>query len=158
MLATSLGCWHHASSSGLPWLWWGGNWLFLMTIFLYCPFFIWTLLFRTAKVLIMGAIFSTCMSFVMYHFIVLPRKQMHKRKGRNIVDSGITPYLIGFGVIMPICAVLPYYYMKYFCIRSKIIKFLAACAQLTLFFRCSEGESHVCHSDEILWVPFAFLT
>ncbi|KAL3810513.1 hypothetical protein ACHAXA_005655 [Cyclostephanos tholiformis] len=90
-------------------------------------------------VLIMGAIFSTCMSFVMYHFIVLPRKQMHKRKGRNIVDSGITPYLIGFGVIMPICAVLPYYYMKYFCIRSKIIKFLAACAQLTLFFRCSEA-------------------
>jgi hypothetical protein len=74
---------------------------------------------------------------------------MQKRKNKHIVDLGMTPYLIGFGVIMPICAVLPYYSLKYFCIRSKIIKFLAACAQLTLFFRCSEGEIHICDSDEI---------
>ena len=65
---------------------------------------------------------------------------MHKRKGKDGIDSRMAPYLVGFGVIMPICAVLPYYSMKYFCIRSKIIKFLAARAPQILFFRCSEGE------------------
>jgi hypothetical protein len=99
----------------------------------------------------MGAIFGTCMSFVIYHLMILPRKhvQMRKDKHNIIVNSGMTPYLIGFGVIMPICAVLPYYSMKYFCIRSKILKFLAACTHLTSFFRCSEGEMYVCDSDEI---------
>ncbi len=103
-------------------------------------FFHLKMLFRSAKVLVMGAIFSTCVSFVIYRCIVLPRKQMHKRKVGNCVASMMTPYLIGFGVIMPICALLPYYSMKYFCIRSKIIKFLAARAPQILFFRCLEGE------------------
>lgn len=88
----------------------------------------------------MGAAFASCLSCIIYRFIVLPRNQMHTLKGKHSVDSGMTPFLIGFGFIMPICAVLPYYSMRYFCIRNKIIKFLAACAQLTFFFRCSEGE------------------
>ena len=117
-----------------------------------CPFFNWRCC--SAKVLVMGAIFSTCVSFVIYRCIVLPRKQMHKRKVGNCVASMMTPYLIGFGVIMPICALLPYYSMKYFCIRSKIIKFLAARAPQILFFRCSEGEILIWDSDELFWAPF----
>jgi hypothetical protein len=65
---------------------------------------------------------------------------MHERKRGDGVYSGISPYLVGFGVIMPICAALPFYSMRYFCIRSKIVKFLAARAPQILFFRCSEGE------------------
>lgn len=89
----------------------------------------------------MGAAITSCLSCIIYRFMILPRKQMHTLKGKRSDDSGMTTFLIGFGVIMPICVVLPFYYMRYFVIRSKIIKFLAACSQLTLFFRCSEGES-----------------
>jgi hypothetical protein len=87
-------------------------------------------------VLLMGAIFASCCCYIMYHYIVLPRKQAQKLG----VVLGMTPFIIGFGIIMPICVISPYYSMRYFGIRSKLIKFLAATAQLTLFFRCSEGE------------------
>ena len=95
------------------------------------------------KVLIMGAAFALCLSCIIYRFIVLPRKHMHTLKDKHSIDSGMTLFLIGFGLIMPICAILPYYLMRYFKIRNKIIKFLAASVQLTFFFRCSEGESPV---------------
>ena len=86
--------------------------------------------------LIIGAIFSSCISCIMYYFIVLPQKQSKKSKKQN---NNITPFLIGFGFIMPICAISPYYGLRYFGVKSKIFKFLLGIAQLTTFFRCSEG-------------------
>ena len=86
--------------------------------------------------LIIGAIFSSCISCIMYYFIVIPQKQSKKSKKQN---NNITPFLIGFGFIMPICAISPYYGLRYLGVKSKIFKFLLGIAQLTTFFRCSEG-------------------
>lgn len=88
-------------------------------------------------ILLMGAICASCCCSIMYHYIVLPRKQATKLG----VDLTMTPFIIGFGIIMPFCAVSPYYIVRYFGIRNKLMKFLAATTQLTLFFRCSEGEN-----------------
>lgn len=88
-------------------------------------------------ILLMGAIFASCCCYIMYHYIVLPRKQATKLG----VQLTMTPFIIGFGIIMPFCAVSPYYILRYFGIRNKLMKFLAATTQLTLFFRCSEGEN-----------------
>lgn len=40
---------------------------------------------------------------------------------------------------MPLCAVAPYYGVRYFGVKNKMIKFLCGTAQLTSFFRCSEA-------------------
>jgi len=88
-------------------------------------------------ILLMGAIFASCCCYIMYHYIVLPRKQATKLG----VELTMTPFVIGFGIIMPFCAISPYYILRYFGIRNKLMKFLAATTQLTLFFRCSEGEN-----------------
>ena len=88
-------------------------------------------------ILLMGAIFASCCCYIIYHYIVLPRKQATKL-GVNLT---MTPFIIGFGIIMPFCAISPYYILRYFGIRNKLMKFLAATTQLTLFFRCSEGEN-----------------
>lgn len=87
----------------------------------------------------MGAIFSSAASCIIYRYIILPRKQSNDKKTR--MPPIVSPYLVGFGIVMPLCAVSPYYYLRYFGIKNKIIKFLAGVAQLTSFFRCSEGKS-----------------
>jgi len=92
--------------------------------------------------LFLGALFGCFVSCIIYQFIVLPQKKHSKKGGKNDVktNSGsITPFLIGFGIIMPSCVILPYYSLRYLCIKSKIIKFLGGTAQLTTFFRCSEA-------------------
>ena len=77
-------------------------------------------------ILIMGAMFASICCYVMYHYIVLPRKQATKLG----IDLDMTPFIIGFGFIMPFCAVSPYYILRYFGIRNKLMKFLAATTQL----------------------------
>ena len=114
----------------------------------------------------MGAIFSSAASCIIYRFIILPRKQSNERKISSSKQSSKTttrqtdatntsPYLIGFGIVMPLCALSPYYYLRYFGIKNKIIKFLAGVAQLTSFFRCSEGErrqSCIMHVCVFVWI------
>eukprot|EP00579_Thalassiosira_antarctica_P000802 CAMPEP_0201868078 /NCGR_PEP_ID=MMETSP0902-20130614/2110_1 /ASSEMBLY_ACC=CAM_ASM_000551 /TAXON_ID=420261 /ORGANISM="Thalassiosira antarctica, Strain CCMP982" /LENGTH=444 /DNA_ID=CAMNT_0048393375 /DNA_START=123 /DNA_END=1457 /DNA_ORIENTATION=+ len=84
--------------------------------------------------LIFGAIFSSCLSCIMYQFIVIPRKRNNKQN-----NEYMTPFLVGVGIIMPLCALYPYYGLRYFHIKNKMIKFLTGLAQLTSFFRCSEA-------------------
>jgi hypothetical protein len=98
-------------------------------------------------ILIMGAMFASGCCYVMFHYIVLPRKKATKLG----VDLDMTPFIIGFGFIMPFCAVSPYYILRYFGIRNKLMKFLAATTQLTLFFRCSEGESILVSSTHFIF-------
>mmetsp|Transcript_542 Transcript_542/g.1187 ORF Transcript_542/g.1187 Transcript_542/m.1187 type:complete len:468 (-) Transcript_542:301-1704(-) len=94
--------------------------------------------------LVWGLLFNTCISLLVYNLIVLPRKRGNKNrtnKQNNNAESSLlmTPYLVGFGIIMPLCAISPYYALRYFGIRNKIIKFFMGIAQLTSFFRCSEA-------------------
>lgn len=88
--------------------------------------------------LVIGSLFSTCISCITYQFIVFPRKEHTKKQGKQ-ENQPITPFLVGFGIIMPLCAFSPYYGLRYFLIKNKLIKFLAGVAQLTSFFRCSEA-------------------
>lgn len=74
--------------------------------------------------------------------MVLPRKKNKMQDGKqpaNGSSASMTPFLIGFGIIMPLCSIFPFYANRYFCIKNKIIKFLNGVAQLTTFFRCSEA-------------------
>lgn len=84
--------------------------------------------------LIIGSIFSALVSCIVYHFIVVPRKNSEKQ---NI--QSMTPFIVGFGIIMPLCIASPYYGLRYFSIKCKIIKFFAGVSQITSFFRCSEA-------------------
>lgn len=88
--------------------------------------------------MLLGAVFSSCMSCIMYKFIVLPRRKNKNQKNEQNVEY-MTPFLVGFGVVMPLCALCPYYLLRYFHIKNKTIKFLNGTAQLTTFFRCSEA-------------------
>lgn len=89
------------------------------------------------KTLVIGGLFNLLVSCIIYQFIVLPQKQSNQ-KGRK--NESMAPFIVGFGIIMPLCVVTPYYAVRYFCIKSKIIKFLTGVAQVLTFFRCSEGK------------------
>ena len=41
--------------------------------------------------------------------------------------------------MVPMCVFSPYYGLRYFFIKNKMMKFFAGIAQLTSFFRCSEA-------------------
>ena len=61
------------------------------------------------------------MSCIIYKFIIIPRKQTTKGKGKQGDKSAdITPFLVGFGVVMPLCVIYPFYANSYFIVRSKI--------------------------------------
>ena len=72
-----------------------------------------------AVTLLMGAIFSSCISVIMYYFIILPQKQSKKNN-----NDSMTHFLVGFGIVMPICVVSPYLGLRYFGIKNKVMKFL----------------------------------
>jgi len=95
--------------------------------------------------LLLGAIYSTILSCVMYKFIILPRKQQQQPSS--------TALLIGFGFIVPLCVVYPYYGLPFFLIKNKVIKFLFGIASLTTAFRCLEAVFGFLpkHVDESLW-------
>lgn len=80
--------------------------------------------------LLLGVLFSMLISITMYQMIVLPRKTK---------KVGVPAFMIGFGIIMPVCAISPYYIIRYFHITNKLIKFLSGIAQVVGFFRCSEA-------------------
>ena len=88
-------------------------------------------------IMALGVIFNSLISCIIYYFIILPRK--NEKNNNAQLQNSITPYLIGYGVIMPICVFSPYYGLRYFYIKNKMMKFFAGIAQLTSFFRCSEA-------------------
>mmetsp|Transcript_10348 Transcript_10348/g.15716 ORF Transcript_10348/g.15716 Transcript_10348/m.15716 type:complete len:440 (+) Transcript_10348:68-1387(+) len=105
--------------------------------------------------LVLGAIYSAILSCVMYKFIILPRK-LHSQSSSsksNEYHSTSTSLLIGFGVIMPLCVIYPYYGIHFLLIKNKVIKFLFGIASLTTAFRCSEAVFGFLptHVDDSLW-------
>lgn len=82
---------------------------------------------------IVGACFSTLMSCMMHSWIILPSKQQNRKPGQP------TGFLVGFGLLMPLCAAFPYYGVQYFAIRNKIHRFLFCLGPLTTFFRCPQA-------------------
>lgn len=83
--------------------------------------------------LLMGAIFSSCISVIMYYFIILPQKQSKTTKKNN--NSHITHFLVGFGIVMPICVASPYLGLRYFGIKNKVMKFLTGVVSLYSYDR-----------------------
>mmetsp|Transcript_365 Transcript_365/g.779 ORF Transcript_365/g.779 Transcript_365/m.779 type:complete len:436 (-) Transcript_365:2568-3875(-) len=102
--------------------------------------------------LVLGAIYSAILSCVMYKFIILPRK-LHSQSSKSKYHSTSTSLLIGFGVIMPLCVIYPYYGIHFLLIKNKVIKFLFGIASLTTAFRCSEAVFGFLptHVDDSLW-------
>jgi hypothetical protein len=99
--------------------------------------------------LLLGAIYSAILSCLMYKFIILPRKSSSSKAN----SSNTTSLLIGFGFIMPLCVIYPYYGIHFFLIKNKIIKFLFGTASLTTSFRCSEALFGFLptHVEDSLW-------
>mmetsp|Transcript_23540 Transcript_23540/g.49700 ORF Transcript_23540/g.49700 Transcript_23540/m.49700 type:complete len:461 (-) Transcript_23540:21-1403(-) len=93
-----------------------------------------------AVILAIWILVSLVISLVSYHFIILPRKLRKKsddNKSEDIFE--ITPYLIGFGLLMPFCVMFPFYEVKYFNIQNKVIRFICTLGPITAFFRVSEA-------------------
>ena len=84
--------------------------------------------------LIMSAIFSTFLSIIIYHLIVLPREEQKNKPAQN---ESTTPFLVGFGIIIPLCTLYPFYIVRFFCVKNKIIKFLTgvSCFYLVMVIR-----------------------
>ena len=80
---------------------------------------------------LMGAVFNCAMSLIIWQFIIRPRK-----RGKG---DPITAGLVGFGILMPFCALAPYYALRHLRVQNKMMKFLIGVAPLTTFFRCSEA-------------------
>jgi hypothetical protein len=85
--------------------------------------------------LLIGATFNACLCCIIYKFIVLPQKDQKKRS----MEGSMTGFIVGFGLVIPLCAAYPYYANRYFCTKNKVMKFLNVCAQVTTLFRCSEA-------------------
>ena len=79
----------------------------------------------------MGAMFNIDMSLLIWQFIIGPRS-----RGKG---DPITAGLVGFGVLMPFCALAPYYGVRHLRVQNKMMKFIIGVAPLTTFFRCSEA-------------------
>ena len=70
------------------------------------------------NVLILGAIYGTILSCVMYQLIILPRKRQKKYHQHNHHHQpSSTSLLIGFGILIPLCVIYPYYGIHYFQIK-----------------------------------------
>ena len=99
-------------------------------------------------VMLMGCIFNVFVAILSYNMIVLPRRRQHHSYQRNSKKDGdttnddqrtMTHFLFGFGVIMPLSAIYPYYCIPFFGVKNKVLKFFFGVQSLTTFFRCSEG-------------------
>ena len=99
--------------------------------------------------LFLGTIYATILSCVMYKFITLPRRK--EQQSRPTTSS--SSLLFGFGFIMPLCVIYPYYGIHFFLIKNKVIKFFFGLAALTAAFRCSEATFGFlpAHVEDSLW-------
>lgn len=104
----------------------------------------------TIVVLSLGAIYGATLSCVMYQFIILPRKKQNSRQSSSL---SLSSQLIGFGIIMPLCVVYPYYGIRFFLIKNIMMKFFFGIASITTCFRCSETmfDFLPTHVDDSLW-------
>ena len=98
-------------------------------------------------VMLIGSIFNIFVAVLSYRFIVLPRRcqdrRNYKKDGQDTANDhrtgSMTPYLFGFGVIMPLASMYPYLCIPLFGVKNKMLKFFFGVQSLTTFFRCSEG-------------------
>lgn len=95
-------------------------------------------------VVLIGSAFNLAVAIVSYYFIVLPRKRTQQRHKKDdgkdsIANARIMPYLIGFGVVMPLAVYYPFCCIPIFGVRNKVLKFFFGVQSITTFFRCSEG-------------------
>ena len=100
-------------------------------------------------VLFIGSLFNIIMAVLSYNFIVLPKKRQHELQHKKY-DKGshrgtITPYIFGFGVIMPLAIMYPYQCIRYFGVKNTLMKFFFGVQSITTFFRCSEGRHEECN-------------
>ena len=96
-------------------------------------------------VVFIGSLFNLILAVISYNFIVVPRKrqqrlQNKKDGGKESHDGIITPYIFGFGIIMPLATMYPYYCIRFFGVKNKLLKFFFGVQSITTFFRCSEGR------------------
>lgn len=82
-------------------------------------------------VLIMSQIFVSAIAYIVYH-VIIPN-----RGGKT---TTALPSLIGFGIVIPLCLIFPYWIMKILKIRNLLLRF-SACAFLpiTSMFHCTEA-------------------
>eukprot|EP01082_Thalassiosira_pseudonana_P012475 g11148.t1 g11148 contig5:209700-211461(+) len=115
-----------------------------------------------AMCLLIGSCFNVVLSCITYQFIVLRRKKYNEANERSKdkdVSGGLTSiYLVGFGLIMPVCAVIPYYLIQLLGLKNKILKFFFGVQMVTAFFRCSEAIFGFLptHVDESLYNMLAY--
>mmetsp|Transcript_24717 Transcript_24717/g.38074 ORF Transcript_24717/g.38074 Transcript_24717/m.38074 type:complete len:424 (-) Transcript_24717:75-1346(-) len=89
------------------------------------------MLWIVALTLIMlNVLLSTMLSVVVKTFIIDARGKSNK----------VSPYLIGYGIIIPLVFIYPYYFVSIFDVRNKLIKFLCgAIVPTVVSFRVSEA-------------------
>ena len=116
----------------------------------------------------LGCAFNLLLSIISYYYIVLPQKRQQIRHNdtnnsqtdvqRTSGDS-MTPFLTGFGIVMPIAILSPYYCIQFFGVKNKLLKFFFGVQSVTAFFRCSEGMKEmrsICVSTHLLNLIHAF--
>lgn len=119
-------------------------------------------------VMLMGCIFNVFVAILSYNMIVLPRRRQHHSYQRNSKKDGdttnddqrtMTHFLFGFGVIMPLSAIYPYYCIPFFGVKNKVLKFFFGVQSLTTFFRCSEGTCEFFDVELVhMELAFTFVT
>ncbi|KAL3783746.1 hypothetical protein HJC23_004865 [Cyclotella cryptica] len=93
-------------------------------------------------ILFIGCAFNLVLSIISYYYIVLPRKRQRmlcngKRQtqtnNKRTSEDSMTPYLVGFGIVMPIAILSPYYCIQYFGVRNKVLKFFFGVQSVTTY-------------------------
>jgi len=87
---------------------------------------------QTVALLFLSELFVVLIASIVYHGII------KYRCGATTTTVG--PYLIGFGIVCPLCLIFPFWIMNFFEIKNTILRF-ATCSlpPITCLFHCTEA-------------------
>jgi len=83
----------------------------------------WT---QLTAVLFMQGLFGALIALIV-HKLIIPRRETP------------TSYLVGYGIVIPCCMLFPFYVIRAFDIRNKVVKFMFTTNPAMLMFRCMEA-------------------
>jgi len=84
--------------------------------------------------LFISELFVVVIAFIVYHGII------PNRGSATTTTTTVSPYLIGFGIVCPLCLIFPFWIMNFFEFRNEVLRFTAlAMLPITCMFHCTEA-------------------
>jgi len=94
---------------------------------------------QLVSIVFMETILNISIALVAYRFIVLPRQRQRQASQGTYKPNGLTPLLLGYGILCPILVVVPFVLIRLFRLSNSAMLVGTTSAPCLLFFRCLEA-------------------